>query len=179
MLPNKKDFQRFWGKVSKTGGCWLWSASTQGRGYGSFYFQGKRHQAHRWIFAVTYDVDPSGLDVCHTCDVTRCVRPDHLFLGTRQDNMRDCASKGRNGMQRNPSRNHFHTNRYPPRGEAQGNAKLTEDVVQSIRDMRADGMSSTAIAAQFGISPGHARKICTGAAWAHTSRAAIQPKERK
>jgi hypothetical protein len=87
--------ERFWNKVNKTDGCWEWTASLNQRGYGQFKFEGKMVKAHR--YSITLDGrDPTGKLVCHHCDNPKCVRPDHLFVGTDKDNMVDMVKKGRN-----------------------------------------------------------------------------------
>lgn len=91
--------ERLWSKVQKTDGCWLYQGGKAAHGYGQFLSQ----RAHRVAWAVTYGPIPAGLHVCHRCDVAACVRPDHLFLGTAQDNMFDCELKGRQkGAHRQP-----------------------------------------------------------------------------
>lgn len=98
---------RFWMKVNKEGAihpynpklgkCWEWLASKNKKGYGHFGFNGACWQAHRisWIFS--YGEIPNDLLVLHSCDNPMCVRPDHLFLGTHQDNSDDKIKKGRQG----------------------------------------------------------------------------------
>ena len=91
---------RFWKKVSKTTGCWLWKgASRHASGYGMIYRRQDGHKvidgAHRVSWLLHYGPVPAALYVCHHCDVPACVRPDHLFLGTHSDNMADMSAKGR------------------------------------------------------------------------------------
>jgi hypothetical protein len=85
---------RFWAKVNKTSGCWLWTAATI-RGYGQIALNRKPAYAHRLSWELAHGPIPDGLSVLHTCDVPLCVRPDHLFLGSQQDNLTDARTKGR------------------------------------------------------------------------------------
>lgn len=92
--------ERFWKKVHKTDTCWLWTGSANRHGYGSFAVDGRdalrrSENAHRFSWRLHYGDIPAGVDVCHRCDVPRCVRPDHLWLGTRLENMADAKAKGR------------------------------------------------------------------------------------
>ena len=93
----EKDIARFWAKVRKTDGCWLWTAGTFARryGYGQFGLNGHPHKAHRLAWEFTNGPIPEGLSVLHHCDNPPCVNPAHLFLGTRGDNTRDMMMKGR------------------------------------------------------------------------------------
>jgi hypothetical protein len=87
---------RFWSKVRKTEGCWEWTAGTYRKGYGKFSVaRSTNAQAHRVSWQMGSGPIPDGLFVCHHCDNPSCVRPDHLFLGTNRDNVRDCVQKGR------------------------------------------------------------------------------------
>lgn len=90
---------RFWSKVDKTEGCWLWTGSRFRSGYGQFQYDGRPHSAHRIAWLLTHGKLP-GQRVLHHCDVRSCVRPDHLFLGTDADNMRDMAQKARHHRSR-------------------------------------------------------------------------------
>lgn len=76
-------------------GCWLWTGWTHRQGYGCLRLDGKSKLAHRVAYAAAFGDFPQHLDVCHKCDVTGCINPDHLFLGTHQDNMVDRTRKGK------------------------------------------------------------------------------------
>lgn len=84
---------RFWGKVDKTGECWLWKAGTNSKGYGRFRHNGEARLAHRVAYELEYGDVPSLLR--HTCDNPACVNPDHLEPGTQADNLQDMADRGR------------------------------------------------------------------------------------
>jgi hypothetical protein len=87
-------------------GCWLWQGFVQPArfvvdrgfsvgGYGSIGYRGRNLAVHRVVWMCLNGPQPPKMDVCHTCDVRHCCNPDHLWLGTHQQNMRDMAAKGR------------------------------------------------------------------------------------
>ncbi len=115
--PVNSDLVRFWAKVSKTENCWEWTGALQRNGYGWFRYNGKMGKAHRYSHLISKG-DPGKLCVLHRCDNKRCVRPDHLFLGTVADNNADCIKKGR---------------------AVKGAAKLNEQIVACIRERFAKG----------------------------------------
>lgn len=127
--------ERFFRSFSKTEGCWLWTKSTNKYGYGIISDSGKGIRAHRLSWVLHNGPIPEGLFVLHHCDVRLCVRPDHLFLGTHQDNRADCVGKGRQA-----------------RGECQHSAKLTEGDVVLIRTYIKIGLTLSSIADRFGVT---------------------------
>lgn len=133
-------------------GCWLWLGGLTGHGYGQFWANGKTHRAHRWIYEHMNGRIPIS------------------------ENMLDSAAKGRNGMQKFPHLNFWRTaeaRKLVPRGERQGNSKLTADQVEQIKAMRAEGVRGSVIAAKFSISTAHVYKLAKGQSWAHL-RAALE-----
>ena len=102
------------------------------------------------------------LYVCHHCDNPRCVRPDHLFLGTPQDNSTDMARKKRGGAAVHPER--------VPRGETHGAAKLTAEAVREIRHLYAVGAANQyELAARFGVSQPAIGMIVRRRNWRHVA----------
>jgi hypothetical protein len=87
--------ERFWLRVRKTDGCWLWTGSAHVRGYGSMKIDYRTVRAHRLSYEMANGPIPAGAVVCHRCDTPACVRPDHLFIGGQSENMLDASAKGR------------------------------------------------------------------------------------
>lgn len=165
---------RFWARVSKSeepDGCWLWTGTMdRTTGYGVIGLpregvpakirKSRTVGAHRVSWEIHYGPIPPGLFICHDCDRTypagstdyrRCVRPDHLFLGTHADNVRDMHAKGRAfGGQTHPQ------------------AKLTAAQVGDIRRLRDEGgFGVRALAETFGVSHDTIRNILLGKVWKH------------
>ena len=86
--------ERFWKHVEKTESCWNWIGHIAG-GYGRIYFRGKQRQVHHYAWERERGPVPEGLFVLHHCDNPRCVRFDHLFIGTQAENLADMVQKGR------------------------------------------------------------------------------------
>jgi hypothetical protein len=90
--------ERFWARVRKGAGCWSWTGTVARVGYGVIG-RGSRQEglaySHRLAYVLLVGPIPEGLYVLHKCDNRRCVRPDHLFLGTHLDNVADMVRKGR------------------------------------------------------------------------------------
>lgn len=153
-MPRSRPISdRFWEKVQRQDvGCWLWTAARNKDGYGSFNLGMGcgTYLAHRVAWVLSTGEAPNGLEVCHRCDNPACVRPDHLFLGTHTDNVRDCVTKGR-----------LHGHRYES-GECHRMAKLTVNDVEAIRI--ATG-TQREIGARYGISQMHVSRIKRGLRW--------------
>lgn len=135
-------------------GCWIWLNAISWNGYGAVNRgDGKGiTRAHRLCYEIANGVTlPESIDVCHSCDIRCCVNPDHLFAGSRTDNMRDCANKGRS---------------ITPdlRGEDCPAAKLTENNVLAIRS---SGLSLRAIARIYGVNKGTIGLIVHRKTWRH------------
>lgn len=96
MLIDESVARRFYAKVErKSNDCWEWIGATTVQGYGRIRIDGKLYGANRVSVVMHHGIDPTGLDVCHTRDNPKCVRPSHLFVGSRSDNVQDCLEKGR------------------------------------------------------------------------------------
>lgn len=140
---------RFWRKVEKSDGCWLWRGARNQSGYGHLKVAGEWWIAHRRAWVLAGHELPADRDLCHRCDNPACVRPNHMFVGTRADNMRDAKAKGRTAS-----------------GERHGRSRLSAEVVRELRRVRnADGLTYKALGARFGISPQHAHYIVTQRYW--------------
>lgn len=149
--------RRFWVKVEKTDSCWLWTAATAS-GYGRFKIGGQAYLAHRLVYEWLVGPIPNDYFVCHKCDTPACVNPDHLFAGTRSDNMKDAYRKGRLSLD---------LNRCILYGEDCPTSYLTENQVRDMRQIYAQGdISQRAIGRQFGISESHAHAILRRKKWA-------------
>lgn len=82
--------------VDPNSGCWLWlKCVNTSNGYGRVCWRGKASYAHRASYERHFGEIPPGINVLHKCDTPACIRPDHLFLGTQQDNVDDMVAKGR------------------------------------------------------------------------------------
>lgn len=155
----------FWDRVDRSGDCWLWTGSLNRYGYGQVhavrYGMGKCALAHRVSWALSRGANPGKECVLHRCDNPRCVRPDHLFLGTRADNTADMITKGRD---------RFNEDRGPAsftQGERNGQAKLTADRVIALRCRALAGEHYVPLAREFGISESRANAIIIGNGWRH------------
>jgi hypothetical protein len=163
MELSAKDIERFWTFVDKRGpdDCWLWQGGGPNNRYGNFSM-GPREScktllAHRVSYALAYG--ETSKQVCHQCDVTRCVNPAHLFAGTQKDNRVDCKQKGRTA-----------------RGEQHGRRVLSEKEVLRIIDLDNQRMSVPSIAQKLGRAETTVRHVVAGRTWSWlTGRLYVSP----
>jgi hypothetical protein len=123
-------------------GCMEFTGCVQSNGYSRATVRGKTDYGHRHVFRLAFGEIADKLDVCHKCDNRKCINPEHLFLGTRKQNMEDAMSKGRTA-----------------RGFSLPHAKLSEFDREAIVNLAEQGVLYKEIAAQFGIHRVCANKI--------------------
>lgn len=152
---------RFWSKVRIGDGCWEWTGSLKSSGYGQFWLRGRMLAAHRVAFEIAGGAIGLAQDVCHRCDNRRCVRPSHLFVGTRSENMLDASRKGRCWQQTSPEKQ--------PRGERHGRARLSESDVRAIREGVAHGAAKGEVADRFGVTVSTVKSIASRRTWRHVA----------
>lgn len=127
--------------------CTIWTKSKSEKGYGRVWYNGKLWLAHRLAYLKTFGMFDLTLCVLHKCDNPSCVNPDHLFLGTNNDNVQDRTRKNR-------SAHHW--------GELSGMKKLTLEQVTQIRSLSG---TCRGIGKQFGISKAQVSKIKNNICW--------------
>lgn len=138
-------------------GCWLWTGPTHKdctavgqRAHINVMVDGVCRQklASRIAYELFRGPIPEKLCVCHACDNGMCVNPDHLFVGTHQDNVTDMVKKNRHA-----------------KGSKQGSSKLNEDQVRQIREMVERGEKQRDVARHFGISQGNVAFVAQRISW--------------
>ena len=116
-------------------GCWLWAGLMGNDGYGRISVRSIARMAHRIAYIERFGPIPEGMLVCHKCDVPVCVNPDHLFVGTHQDNMADKSAKGRAAG-----------------GSPNGKRNLSAEQKQILLKMSAEGLPKKLIARTLNMS---------------------------
>lgn len=144
-------------RTRKTSTCWIFTGSPKSR-YGRI----GNNLAHRVAYEANYGPIPEGLVVRHKCDVPKCVRPDHLELGTHADNSRDMTSRKRQAF-----------------GERQGSARLTEEDILEIRQLYSDrSIKLEEIADRYQIVPNFVSQIALGQKWKHLP-GRLEPRQKR
>ena len=146
---SESDKRRFFAKISKTkteAGCLEWRAGYID-GYGSFWLTGRNFRANRVAYFLANNKDPGELKVCHHCDNRKCCNPEHLYMGTHEENMRDMVGRGRSSV-----------------GIINNGAKLTDDQVIAIRS---DTRFLREIAADYGVTGSMISYIRRRKNWKH------------
>lgn len=141
----QEHFEKFFEK--KPNSCWIWKGSKTSHGYGQFAINRKAKPASRLSYKLYKGPIPRGFHVCHKCDNPPCVNPEHLFVGTRKDNMQDMIKKNRHEY-----------------GEKHHNAKLTE---QDVLEIRNDCRTQSVIAKDYGVSQSVISNIKFKKNWKH------------
>jgi hypothetical protein len=118
-------------------GCWLWTRSREGGGYGNQVIEKRLYKVSRVSASLWLGFDiTSPLQILHSCDNPPCFNPSHLFPGTQKDNMKDMCRKNRKVV---------------AQGERSGGAKLTDSQVREIRKLRGEGNRTKDLADQFRV----------------------------
>lgn len=150
--------ERFWKKVDKRSAddCWNWTAYRDKDGYGHIRLDNSKHSdapSHRVSYELANGTIPDGMFVCHSCDNPSCVNPNHLFLGTHIDNMRDCVTKGRKvGL----------------RGEKFYANKLTDEKVIAMRRRYEIGDADMrTLATEYGVAVSTVCNVIHRKSWKH------------
>lgn len=158
---DEQYIKSFWEKVDKSNDCWVWTAALTEKGYGVAWDGHRTQKAHRVAFYLTNGYWPESC-VLHKCDNPPCVNPDHLWLGTRNDNNRDMYEKGRNRKGPLPKdKNYNH-----PRGTNHPGAILSPDIVRAIRADK-EKFSYSQLAKKYNIGMTTAYKVVKGITWSH------------
>lgn len=139
-----RKVQDFWFYVKRGEGCWEWTGHIDIDGYGRFTVEKTLMKAPRVMWMLREGDIPVGMCVCHTCDNRKCIRPDHLFLGTPKDNHQDKVRKGRTGRM----------------------AKLTPQQVVEIRKQRTEGVGIPTLSMTFGVGRSQISRIINNQSWA-------------
>jgi DNA-binding transcriptional regulator YiaG len=159
-LGAKSPLERFHASYipEPNSGCWLWIGCPS-HGYGRLKVEGRDVRAHRYSWQIANGPVPDDLLTLHRCDVPLCVNPEHLFLGTQQDNCDDMIRKGRH------SRGSAHSlaqQKTRSRGENSPAAKLT---FQQVREIRVSAMAQQKLAAIYGVEQSTISRIKQGKIW--------------
>lgn len=149
----KESKQRFLEKIKiEESGCWKWYGCTNQK-YGVMRFKGKNESAHRFSYRNFVDQEIGNKFVCHKCDHPLCVNPDHLFLGSHEQNMKDATNKRRYAF-----------------GEKHYQNKLKEKDIEEIQILYKSGLSQSKICELFGVEQTVISGVLSGKNWKYSER---------
>ena len=151
-------------RVPALGPCWICTLANDKDGYCRFRRQGKSLMVHRAVWELVNGPIPDGKCVCHSCDSPPCCNPDHLWLGSHTDNMRDMQAKGRAADWVAVRACLDRVLRQ--RGVRGGAAKLTDARVREIRALSAEGVCNADLAARYGVRKNTISTIIHRKSWA-------------
>ncbi len=157
---NNDVVERFWEKVKKQDGCWEWQSGARGGGYGGFKIDGRAWLAHRVSWIINYGNIPEGLNILHKCNNKNCVNPNHLYVGTQKENVRDAIDAGTH--YRIPDEH-----RRPVRGLEHKNAKLDHLKVREIRRLRKEGLGCRELGRFYDVDHSIISEVCNNKIWKH------------
>ena len=146
-----KQAETFWNKVDVKSKqeCWNWLGSLDRYGYGKVKIGDRVYISHRVAYSLGNGVEFPSSDqhVLHKCDNSMCCNPNHFFIGTHADNMKDMSRKGRRGKAKNFSH------------------KMNQQKADQLREDFASGLSKHALSRKYDICPKHVRDILSGTFW--------------
>lgn len=155
-LSYTEKVDRFLQKVKVGNGCWEWQGFKDKGGYGRYKWCDRKNWiAHRLLWNLFIgDMSDPDIKLCHHCDNRCCVRPSHMFVGSQEDNIKDCVAKGRHrtGMKL---------------GRLNRNAKLTDDKVREIRRLYSEGLTQVELGRQFGVAHTNIGNVLRKNTWKH------------
>lgn len=150
--------------VDKETGCWEWQGYKNEDGYGRASYGGKLELAHRMTYTMFKGNIPKGMCILHKCDNPGCCNPEHLFVGTRSDNMQDMLAKGRGSKRQVFGEEHSHTS-------------FTElDILEIRKDWHESTISCRDLGEIHGVTPGCISAICRGENWVQLPITTPHPK---
>jgi hypothetical protein len=140
--------------VDDSSGCWLWTKGKNSDGYGFLMRDRCMIGVHRLSFMVFRGDIPIDMLVCHRCDVRNCINPEHLYLGTHADNMKDMSERKRTKFQD---------------GENNSSVKLTRSQVVDILNRWSEGEPQSTLAEEYEVSPATIHCIVRRKTWTHVN----------
>ncbi len=143
-----EKFDQLKSRVQHKSGCWIYPSQAR---YARVEVAGRTISAHRIAWIASFGAIPTGLCVCHKCDVPRCINPEHLWLATVQENMADRQRKNRQ-----------------TKGVKITNSKLTPTFVRKLRSLHPSGLYTNAqLGKRFGVDGSTVSKVVNRKSWRH------------